>query len=218
MEEPSTTTSRTPPNQEQMEDEILQEHMELWWSRDPVRSIVCYTTSVLLILACGIGGIVLLSTTTSRSGEWRLAIGSMLCILALLILLKQLLSSAIQDMHCIQSRERIDMLKSGGFSDILIFLFSGLIIFISGVVLYILSFTGDIGGYGTVLITMHSVGLALLIIGAIILLGLLVYVLVMLYWSCVSSRGPQIRNINIFSVSGQLSGSSNTTSSMANLI
>uniref|UniRef100_A0A8C5QDJ9 Transmembrane protein 125 n=1 Tax=Leptobrachium leishanense TaxID=445787 RepID=A0A8C5QDJ9_9ANUR len=199
-------------------DDILQEHTELWWSREPIKSIVCYTFSVLLILACGIGGIVLLSTATSRSAEWRLAVGSTLCILALLVLLKQLLSSAVQDMHCIQSRDRIDMLKSGGFSDTLVFLISGTIILIIGVVVFVLSYTGETSGPTAVLLTMHSVGLALIITGVVVLCSLLVYVLVILCKPCASSRGPNIRNANIFSISGQLSGSQTTTSSMANLI
>ncbi|CAJ0965110.1 unnamed protein product [Ranitomeya imitator] len=105
---------RASPNQEQIQSDALEEHTDLWWSREPVKSIVCYCFSVLLILACGIGGISI----------WRMEIGSWatLCILALLILLKQLLSSAIQDMQCLNRRDHINMLKSGGLSDVVVFL------------------------------------------------------------------------------------------------
>ncbi|XP_053325636.1 transmembrane protein 125 [Spea bombifrons] len=216
MEE--TPPTRTPPHQGRTEDDIIEEHMELWWSRDPVKSLVCYTVAVLLIIICGIGGIVLLSTTTSRSGEWRLAVGSTLCLLALLVLLKQLLSSAIQDMHCLHSRERIDMLKSGGLSDTVVLLISAFVILICGVVLYILSFSREQSGPTTILITMHSVGITLIVCGAFIFLGLLIYALVIFYKSWATTRNFHFRSINVFSVSGQLSGSRNATSSMANLI
>ncbi|KAM8930536.1 transmembrane protein 125 [Pelodytes ibericus] len=213
-----TPPTRTPPSQGQIENDIFEEHLELWWSREPVKSIVCYGLAVILILACSIGGIVLLSSTVSRSGEWRLVVGAILCILALLILLKQLLSSAIQDMQCVQSRDRIDMLKSGGFSDTLVFLISAIIILTCGVSLFILSFTSENPGSATILLTMHTVGVVLIAFGVLILFGLLMYVLVILYKSCVSSRGLQIRDINVFSISGQLGRSRNTTSSTANLI
>ncbi|KAK5906941.1 hypothetical protein CesoFtcFv8_004843 [Champsocephalus esox] len=99
---------------------ILDEQVELWWFRDPGKSLLCYFVAVLLILGCGLGGVGLLSTTTSVSSEWRLGAGTALCLLALGVLLKQLLSSAVQDMNCIRSRQRINMLKSGGLSDLLV--------------------------------------------------------------------------------------------------
>uniref|UniRef100_A0A8C4T5P3 Uncharacterized protein n=1 Tax=Erpetoichthys calabaricus TaxID=27687 RepID=A0A8C4T5P3_ERPCA len=60
----------------------------------------------------------LLSTTSSISSRVALGVGMMLCLLALLVLLKQLLSSAIQDMQ----------LHSGGLSDHLVILLTGLIL------------------------------------------------------------------------------------------
>ncbi|KAE8609816.1 hypothetical protein XENTR_v10011918 [Xenopus tropicalis] len=210
---------RTPPDPRRMQNDILEEHTELWWFREPVKSILCYTLAVVLILACGVGGIVLLSTTTSRSGEWRMAIGATLCILALLVLLKQLLSSAVQDMHCVQRREHIDMLKSGGLSDTVVFVCSSIIILVCGVVLLVLSFSGETPGSSTVLITMHTVGVILITVGVVMLFAILVYMIVIICKSCVSSRFHP-RNISVFFISGQLSGThlQNPTSSMANLI
>ncbi|XP_077134236.1 transmembrane protein 125 [Ranitomeya variabilis] len=208
---------RASPNQEQIQSDALEEHTDLWWSREPVKSIVCYCFSVLLILACGIGGIVLLSTTTSRSGEWRLAVGATLCILALLILLKQLLSSAIQDMQCLNRRDHINMLKSGGLSDVVVFLVSSIIVLICGVCLLVLSVTGETPGFPPVLVTMHSVGATLIIVGLIILVGVIIFSLVVFCRSCVSGRFHS-RITEIFSISGQLHQRQNTTSSLANLI
>ncbi|KAM5148598.1 transmembrane protein 125 [Mantella aurantiaca] len=208
---------RAPPDQERMQNETLEEHTELWWSRHPVKSIVCYCLAVLLILACGVGGIVLLSTTTSRSGEWRLAVGATLCILSLLILLKQLLSSAIQDMQCVTRRQRINMLKSGGLSDIIVFLVSAVVILVCGVVLLVLSSSGETPGFPAVLVTMYTVGISLTVIGVLILAAAATFALVVL---C-RSHGPgrfNPRNMNVFSVSGQLTQRQNTTSSLANLI
>ncbi|KAG8437070.1 hypothetical protein GDO86_007953 [Hymenochirus boettgeri] len=212
-------SSRNPPDPRRMQNDVLEEHTELWWSREPVKSILCYTLAVLLILACGVGGIVLLSTTTSRSGEWRLAIGATLCILALLVLLKQLMSSAVQDMHCVQRREHIDMLKSGGLSDILVFLTSAIIILVCGVVLLILSFSGESPGSSTVLITMHTVGVTLIIVGVVMLFVIVIYVIIILFKYCVPSHFHP-RNITVSFISGPFNGMhhQSTTSSMANLI
>lgn len=208
---------RASPNQEQIQREALEENTELWWSREPVKSIFCYCFSVLLILACGIGGIVLLSTTTSQSGEWRLGVGATLCVLALLVLLKQLLSSAIQDMQCVTRRYHINMLKSGGLSDTLVFLLSSIIIIACGVVLLVLSISGETPGFPSILVTMHSVGVAMVVVGLVILVGVFIFTLSMFCRSCVSSRFHP-RNIGVFSISGQLHQRQNTTSSLANLI
>ncbi|KAM9326650.1 transmembrane protein 125 [Gastrophryne carolinensis] len=208
---------RAPPEQERIQNETLEEHTELWWFKEPVKSLLCYSLSVLLILASGVGGIVLLSSTTSRSGEWRLGVGATLCILSLIILLKQLLSSAIQDMQCVTRRDRIEMLKSGGTSDIIVFLISAFIILVCGAVLLGLSMTEEGPGLPSYLVTMHSVGVSLLAIGLLILVAVVVFALVMCCRSCASSHFHP-RNMNIFSVSGQLTQRQNTTSSLANLI
>ncbi|KAG7257930.1 hypothetical protein CRUP_019473 [Coryphaenoides rupestris] len=94
------------------------EQVELRWSHRPRHALLCYAASVALVVGLGAGGVGLLSaTTTSLSGEWRLGVGTVLCLLALLLLLKQLLSSAVQDMNCVRSRRHIDRLRSGGRAD-----------------------------------------------------------------------------------------------------
>ncbi|XP_018422110.1 PREDICTED: transmembrane protein 125 [Nanorana parkeri] len=208
---------RAPPDQERMQTEALEEHTELWWSRQPVKSILCYCLAVLLILACGIGGIVLLSTTTSPSGEWRLAVGATLCILSLFVLLKQLLSSAVQDMQCVTRRNHIDMLRSGGLSDIIVFFVSAIIILVCGVVLLVLSVTGETPGFPPVLVTMHTVGVSLVVMGAIIFVAVLTFSLAVLCRSYVPSRFHPW-NMSVFSISGQMNQRQNTASSLANLI
>ncbi|XP_053739836.1 transmembrane protein 125 [Synchiropus splendidus] len=115
---------------------VLEDQVELWWSREPCHSLLCYTASVALILGLGFGGVGLLSTTTtSLSGEWRLGVGTTLCLLALTVLLKQLLSSAIQDMNCVRSWRRIQQLKSGGRADPALMLAVGLAVMLCGAVL-----------------------------------------------------------------------------------
>lgn len=121
---------------------VLEDQVELWWFREPRRSLFCYCASVTLILALGFGGVGLLSTTTSLSGEWRLGVGATLCFLALTVLLKQLLSSAIQDMNCVHNRRRIDQLKSGGRADPALILAVGLGVMVCGTVLLGLATTG----------------------------------------------------------------------------
>ncbi|KAM9789706.1 transmembrane protein 125 [Neosynchiropus ocellatus] len=114
---------------------VLEDQVELWWSREPCHSLLCYTASVALILGLGFGGVGLLSTTTSLSGEWRLGVGTTLCLLALTVLLKQLLSSAIQDMNCVRSWRRIQQLKSGGRADPALMLAVGLAVMLCGTAL-----------------------------------------------------------------------------------
>ncbi|XP_074859154.1 transmembrane protein 125 [Carettochelys insculpta] len=198
---------------------ILEEHVELWWFKDPKKSILCYGVAVVLILACGVGGIVLLYSTSSRSGEWRLAVGTTLCLLALLVLLKQLLSSAIQDMNCIQSRNQIELLKSGGFSDCVVLLFSALVLLVCGMVLTVLSTTNMQLSPSRPLASMFTSGVILMTAGAAILLCLLLY---MLSTSCcqVAPRSLNTGDMSIFTISGRLSVNHRlaTTSSMANLI
>ncbi|XP_029474020.1 transmembrane protein 125 [Rhinatrema bivittatum] len=201
-----------------MQRNILEEHIELRWTQDARRSVVCYSLAVVLILICGIGGILLLYSTSSRSGEWRLAVGTILCILALLILLKQLLSSAIQDMNCIRNQEQIDMLKSGGLSDAVVFFISAIIILTCGVVLTVMSISMPQVNSLRPLNTMFSVGVTLTVIGAFIFFCVLLYILTSLCFQVPSilSRG----NIGVFTISGRLSENQRreTTSSMANLI
>ncbi|XP_030219163.1 transmembrane protein 125-like [Gadus morhua] len=109
---------------------------ELRWSHRPRHALLCYCASVALVVALGGGGVGLLSATTSSlSGEWRLGAGSALCLLALLLLLKQLLSSAVQDMDCVRSRRRIDALRSGGRADALLLLAVGASVLATGAAL-----------------------------------------------------------------------------------
>lgn len=114
----------------------LEDQIELWWFREPRQSLVCYCASVALIIGLGLGGVGFLSTTSSgKSSEWRLMVGTTLCLLSLAVLLKQLLSSAIQDMNCVYSRRRIDQLKSGGRADPALILVVGLAVMLCGTVL-----------------------------------------------------------------------------------
>ncbi|XP_012672915.2 transmembrane protein 125 [Clupea harengus] len=108
----------------------LEEQVELWWFGEPRVSLLCYGASVGLVLGLGLAGIGLLSTasaaSTGRSAVWRLGVGSALCLLALAVLLKQLLSSAVQDMGCVRSRRRVELLRSGGRLDTALLLAAGL--------------------------------------------------------------------------------------------
>lgn len=126
-----------------MQRRVLEDQVELWWFRQPRHSLLCYCASVALILGLGLGGVGLLSTTTSLSGEWRLGVGTTLCLLALAVLLKQLLSSAIQDMNCVSSRRRIEQLKSGGRADPALILAVGLAVTLCGTVLLCVATIGD---------------------------------------------------------------------------
>lgn len=126
-----------------MQRRVLEDQVELWWFREPRLSLLCYCASVALILGLSLGGVGLLSTTTSLSGEWRLGVGTTLCLLALAVLLKQLLSSAIQDMNCVRSRRRIDQLKSGGRADPALILAVGLAVMLCGMVLLCLATIGN---------------------------------------------------------------------------
>uniref|UniRef100_A0A3Q3FPI0 Transmembrane protein 125 n=1 Tax=Kryptolebias marmoratus TaxID=37003 RepID=A0A3Q3FPI0_KRYMA len=151
-----------PADPAQIQHSILEEQVELWWFRDPRKSVLCYCIAVLLILGCGLGGVGLLSTTTSVSSEWRLGAGTALCLLALGVLLKQLLSSAVQDMNCVRSRQQIDMLKSGGLSDILVVLITGLSLLICGGVLLHLALANHMPKPGQALNDMYISGVVLL--------------------------------------------------------
>uniref|UniRef100_A0A1A8H926 Transmembrane protein 125 n=1 Tax=Nothobranchius korthausae TaxID=1143690 RepID=A0A1A8H926_9TELE len=210
-----------PANPAQIQHSILEEQVELWWFRDPGKSLLCYCIAVLLILGCGLGGVGLLSTTTSLSSEWRLGAGTALCLLALGVLLKQLLSSAVQDMNCIRSRRQIDLLKSGGLSDILVVLITGLSLLICGGVLLRLALANHMPKPGQALNDMYISGVVLLAGGGTAVVGVGIYfVVVVLLQRTRHGRRLVDRVLNIFTVSGHIDrhGRRETASSLANLI
>ncbi|XP_040039943.2 transmembrane protein 125 [Gasterosteus aculeatus] len=205
----------------QIQHSILEEQVELWWFRDPRKSLLCYCVAVLLILGCGLGGVGLLSTTTSVSSEWRLGVGTALCLLALGVLLKQLLSSAVQDMNCVRSRRRINMLKSGGLSDLLVILITGLSLLICGGVLLHLALANHMPKPGQALNDMYISGVVLLAGGGSAVVGVGIYsVVVILLERTRHGRRLVDRVLNIFTVSGHMDRHARreTTSSLANLI
>ncbi|XP_028299642.1 transmembrane protein 125 [Gouania willdenowi] len=205
----------------QIQHNILEEQVELWWFRDPAKSLLCYSVAVLLILGCGLGGVGLLSTTTSVSSEWRLGVGTTLCLLALGVLLKQLLSSAVQDMNCVRSRRQIDMLKSGGLSDLLVVLITGISLVICGGVLLHLALANHMPKPGQALNDMYISGVVLLAGGGAAVVGVGIYsVVVVLLERTRHGRRLVDRVWNIFTVSGHMDrqGRRETTSSLANLI
>lgn len=203
--------------------DMLAEQVELWWSQQPRRSLLCFSVAVGLVAGCGAGGVALLSSTSSRSGEWRLAAGTVLCLLALLVLVKQLMSSAVQDMNCIRQAHHVALLRSGGGADALVVLLSGLVLLVTGLTLAGLAAAP---APARPLTAMLSVGIALAALGSLLLLGLL------LYQVGVSGHCPATRaaapsthsghsgNSSVFSISGQLSSGQRheTTSSIASLI
>ncbi|XP_076026313.1 transmembrane protein 125 [Genypterus blacodes] len=210
-----------PADPAQIQHSILEEQVELWWFREPGKSLLCYCVAVLLILGCGLGGVGLLSTTTSVSSEWRLGAGTALCLLALGVLLKQLLSSAVQDMNCVRSRQRIDMLKSGGLSDLLVVLITGLSLLICGAVLLRLALANHMPKPGQALNDMYISGVVLLAGGGAAVCGVGVYAAaVALLERTRHGRRLMDRVVNIFTVSGHMDHQARreTTSSMANLI
>ncbi|KAM9761309.1 transmembrane protein 125 [Menidia menidia] len=210
-----------PADPAQIQHSILEEQVELWWFRDPGKSLLCYCVAVLLILGCGLGGVGLLSTTTSVSSEWRLGVGTTLCLLALGVLLKQLLSSAVQDMNCVRSRQRIDMLKSGGLSDLLVVLITGLSLLICGGVLLHLALVNHMPKPGQALNDMYISGVVLLAGGGAAVLGVVVYtVVVVLLERTRHGRRLVDQVFNIFTVSGHMDRQARreTASSLANLI
>ncbi|XP_063153828.1 transmembrane protein 125 [Candoia aspera] len=213
---------RQPANASRIQRNILEEHVELWWFQEPRKSFICYGVAVALILACGVGGIALLYSTSSRSGEWRLAVGTTLCLLALLVLLKQLLSSAIQDMNCIRRREQVALLKSGGASDCVVLLLTALVLLVCGTVLTALSTTSVSTNPPTPrpLASMFISGIVLTAAGGIILLSLLLYLTWTSYCPATCQNQGAENNSAIFTVSGHVSASQQfpPTSSMANLI
>ncbi|XP_047729428.1 transmembrane protein 125 [Prionailurus viverrinus] len=203
--------------------DALAEQVELWWSQQPRRSALCFAVAVALVAGCGAGGVALLSSTSSRSGEWRLATGTVLCLLALLVLVKQLMSSAVQDMNCLRQPHHVALLRSGGGVDALVVLLSGLVVLVTGLTLAGLAAAP---APARPLAAMLSVGIGLAASGALLLLGLL------LYQVGVSGHCPPLRAAapsthahhggdgSIFSISGRFSAGRHheTTSSIASLI
>ncbi|XP_034559297.1 transmembrane protein 125 [Notolabrus celidotus] len=206
---------------------VLDDQVELWWFRDPRRSLLCYCSSVALILGLGLGGVGLLSTTTSLSGEWRLGVGTTLCLLALAVLLKQLLSSAIQDMNCVRSRRRIEQMKSGGRADPALMLAVGLAVMLCGTVLLFVATSGRRGHdknemlVSSLVLMAAGTGMAL----AVVAYSVLVYLKrrreqrrrMLLRMSRARRLGSQA--MRVFSVSGgQMSQAMRDTSSRTSLI
>ncbi|KAM5248780.1 transmembrane protein 125 [Ctenodactylus gundi] len=211
--------ARTPGGQ-RLPPDMLAEQVELWWSQQPRRSLLCFSVAVGLVAGCGAGGVALLSSTSSRSGEWRLATGTVLCLLALLVLVKQLMSSAVQDMNCIRQAHHVALLRSGGGADGLVVLLSGLVLLVTGLTLAGLAAAP---APARPLAAMLSVGITLAALGSLLLLGLLLYQ-VCVSGHCLPTHGtaPSAHggNSSIFSISGQLSAGQHhgTTSSIASLI
>ncbi|XP_018609768.2 transmembrane protein 125 [Scleropages formosus] len=200
--------------------DVLEEQVELWWFREPRKSLLCYCASVGLVLGCGLGGVLLLSTTTSQSSEWRLGAGTALCLLALAVLLKQLLSSAVQDMNCVRSRQRVEVLKSGGLSDVLVLMLAGLSLLACGAVLLDLALASGLPRPGLALNDMFISGVALLAAGGTTVLAVLVFSLVV-FLRDRTGPGQRLRNqvVRVFTVSSHMNQNRReTTSSMANLI
>ncbi|XP_077573288.1 transmembrane protein 125 [Stigmatopora nigra] len=205
----------------QIQHGILEEQVELWWFREPAKSLLCYSIAVFLILGCGLGGVGLLSTTTSVSSEWRLGAGTALCLLALGVLLKQLLSSAVQDMNCIRSRQQINLLKSGGLSDFLVVLIAGVSLLICGGVLLHLALVNHMPKPGQALNDMYISGVVLLTGGGAAVLGVGIYSLVVILLERTRNGRRYVDRIfNIFTISGRMDhrAQRETTSSLANLI
>ncbi|XP_040482631.1 transmembrane protein 125 [Ursus maritimus] len=203
--------------------DMLAEQVELWWSQQPRRSALCFAVAVVLVAGCGAGGVALLSSTSSRSGEWRLATGTVLCLLALLVLVKQLMSSAVQDMNCVRQPHHVALLRSGGGADALVVLLSGLVVLVTGLTLAGLAAAP---APARPLAAMLSVGIGLAASGSLLLLGLLLYQVGVsghcppLHAPASSTHSDHSGHGSIFSVSGQLSAGQRheTTSSIASLI
>lgn len=202
---------------------MLGEQVELWWSQQPRRSALCFAVAVVLVAGCGAGGVALLSSTSSRSGEWRLATGTVLCLLALLVLVKQLMSSAVQDMNCLRQPHHVALLRSGGGADALVVLLSGLVVLVTGLTLAGLAAAP---APARPLAAMLSVGIGLAATGSLLLLGLLLYQVGLsghcppLHAAAPATPGDHGGHGSTFSISGQLSAGQRheTTSSIASLI
>ncbi|XP_067892467.1 transmembrane protein 125-like [Heterodontus francisci] len=195
------TSGRFPANRSRIQQSILEDQVELWWFQNLKRSILCYSAALVLILGTEVGGIILIFTTTSKLSEWRLGVGIFLCLIALVILFKQLLTSAIQDMNCVRNRAQIDRLKCGGLFDYLVILFTGFMILTSGYVLIILA-NADTYPSGRSWNDMLIAGVILTVAGSIILLSLFLYVLIFKLCPHLAARSTSRRAPSVYTISG----------------
>ncbi|XP_030630639.1 transmembrane protein 125 [Chanos chanos] len=183
-----------------LQQQVLEEQVELWWFGEPGLSLLCYCSSVGLVLGLGLGGVGLLSTASSAVGSsavWRLGVGSTLCLLALVVLLKQLLSSAVQDMGCVRSRRRVELLRSGGYADPFLLLFTGLAMVVCGAMLLGLNWSD-----------MLLSGVVLLSSGGAVVMSVAVYRMVIYIkdWRRRSGRRRRRgrrRRMRVYTVTGQ---------------
>lgn len=207
------------PDPSRIQQDLLEEQVELWWFTEPRKSLLCYSASVALVVGCGVGGVGLLSSTTSLSSEWRLGAGTALCLLALAVVLKQLLSSAVQDMNCVRSRRRIDALKSGGLSDVLVMLLTGLSLLVCGAVLLNVAMAYHMPKPGQALNDMFISGVVLLAGGGVTVVAVAIYsVVVFPLRRTRPEQSLRDRVLGIFTISGTMRGRRETASSLAQLI
>ncbi|XP_051554126.1 transmembrane protein 125 [Myxocyprinus asiaticus] len=179
-----------------LQRQAVEDQVELWWFSEPHVSILCYCFSVAMVLGLGSAGVGFLSAASSAVGLsalWRLGVGSTLCLLALVVLLKQLLSSAVQDMGCIRSRRRIEQLRTGGTADPVLLLFTGLALVVCGTTL--LSLTQS---------DMLLSGVILLATGSAVVLGVMVYgVVVHVQGRRNTRRRRRRQRVRVYTVTGQ---------------
>ncbi|KAF3828818.1 hypothetical protein GH733_004724 [Mirounga leonina] len=97
-----------------------------------IKAIIC---TVGLVVGCGVSGTALLSSTSSCVVKWWLAAGTVFSLLALLVLVKQVMSSALQDMNCICQPHYVALICSGGGASALRVLLSGPVLLVTGLML-----------------------------------------------------------------------------------
>lgn len=194
-----------------LQRQAVEEQVELWWFNKPHVSLLCYCFSVAMVLSLGSAGVGLLSTASSAVGPsvlWRLAVGSTLCLLALVVLMKQLLSSAVQDMGCIRSRRRIEQLRSGGTADPVLLLFTGLALVVCGTTLLSLTESD----------TLLS-GVTLLASGGAVVLGVMAYGVMVYVQGRRNVRRRRRQRVRVYTVTGQRNRPwRDSTSSQSNLL
>ncbi|XP_051984924.1 transmembrane protein 125-like [Xyrauchen texanus] len=178
-----------------LQRQSVEDQVELWWFSEPRVSILCYCFSVAMVLGLGSAGVGFLSAASSAVGlsaMWRLGVGSTLCLLALVVLLKQLLSSAVQDMGCIQSRRRIEQLRTGGTVDPVLLLFTGLALVVCGTTLLCLTQSD-----------MLLSGVILLATGGAVVLSVMVYGVVVHVQRRRNTRRRRRQRVRVYTVTGQ---------------